>query len=98
MGSLLEKLFYGNIHPDEHIHPDNPEYKLLNEKISKTIESYHKKLSSEEYDELEELIDLLGQTTSLYSAAAYTEGFRLGALVMIEVLEEKRRLVIEERI
>jgi hypothetical protein len=90
MRSLLEKLFYGNIRPDEHIHPDYPEYKLLNEKILNVIESYHKKLTAEEYDELEELIDLLGQTTSMFSAAAFTEGFRLGALVMIEVLEEKR--------
>ncbi|ASA22403.1 DUF6809 family protein [Paenibacillus donghaensis] len=89
MGSLLEKLFYGNIRPDERIHPVNPEYKLLNEKISKTIESYHKKLSAEEYDQLEKLIDLLGQTTSMYSAAAYTDGFRMGALMMIEVLGER---------
>ncbi|MCE3201619.1 DUF6809 family protein [Paenibacillus sonchi] len=86
MARILEKLFYGNIRPDQHIHPDNPEYKLLNEKISKCIEAYHKKLSPEEYEELEKLIDLLGKSTSLYSAAAYKEGFRLGALMMIEVM------------
>ncbi|WP_256702561.1 DUF6809 family protein [Paenibacillus sp. P32E] len=82
----MKKLYYGNICPDEHIHPENPEYKLLNEKISNSIEAYHKKLTPDEYDELEKLIDLLGQTTSMYSAAAYTEGFRLGALMIMEVM------------
>ncbi|GGF98323.1 hypothetical protein GCM10010912_48770 [Paenibacillus albidus] len=86
MGSILEALFYGNIRPDEGIHPKHSEYYDLNRKISSLIEAYHKKLSPEEFDELEKLIDLLGQSTSMYSATAYTEGFRLGALMMIEVM------------
>ncbi|MFM9279640.1 DUF6809 family protein [Paenibacillus jiagnxiensis] len=85
MGIVLENLFYGNLRPDECIHPANSEYLSLNQKISSLMEAYHKKLSPEEYNELEQLIDLLGQSTSMYSAAAYTEGFRLGAMMMIEV-------------
>ncbi|MHA6529331.1 DUF6809 family protein [Paenibacillus sp. BAC0078] len=86
MGNILENLFYGNIRPDESIHPTNSEYHNLNRRISSLMDAYHKKLSPEEYDELEKLMDLLGQTTSMYSAAAYTEGFRMGALMMIVVL------------
>ncbi|KWX79031.1 DUF6809 family protein [Paenibacillus jilunlii] len=86
MGSILEALFYGNIRPDEDIHPKHSEYPELNRKISSLIEAYHKNLSPKEYDELEKLIDLLGQSTSMYSAAAYTEEFRLGVLMMIEVM------------
>ncbi|MEK4059116.1 MULTISPECIES: DUF6809 family protein [Paenibacillus] len=86
MSNLLENLFYGNIRPDESIHPNTPEYQLLNQQISKTIEAYQKKLTMEEFDALEELIDLLGQTTSIYAAASYTQGFRLGVLMMLEVL------------
>ncbi|MDP4098739.1 hypothetical protein OIN60_18570 [Paenibacillus sp. P96] len=85
MSIVLEKLFYGNLRPNESLQPVNSEYLSLNRKISTLIDSYHKKLSREEYDELENLIDLLGQSTSIYSSAAYTEGFRLGAMVMIEV-------------
>ncbi|MEK5238221.1 DUF6809 family protein [Paenibacillus sp. FSL L8-0470] len=86
MSSVLESLFYGNIRPDECIHPTSPEYRDLNRKITASIEAYQKKLTMEEFDALEELIDLLGQTTSIYAAAAYTQGFRLGVLMMLEVL------------
>ncbi|OKP96245.1 DUF6809 family protein [Paenibacillus sp. P46E] len=86
MGSILENLYFGNIRPDEEVHPNHSEYQELNRTISSIIEAYHRKLTPEEYDELEKLIDLLGQTTSMYSAAAYTEGFRLGALMMMEVM------------
>ncbi|MNO25160.1 hypothetical protein D3C76_149920 [compost metagenome] len=97
MGSILESLFYGNIRPDEGIHPKHSEYRDLNQKISSFIEAYHKKLSPEEYDDLEKLIDLLGQSTSMYSAAAYTEGFRLGALMMIDLLGEEGKPVGDSR-
>ncbi|WP_151735196.1 DUF6809 family protein [Paenibacillus tengchongensis] len=86
MSRVLEDLFYGNIRPDENIHPKNSEYQEINRKISILIENYHKKLPPHEYDELERLLDLMGQTTSMYSAAAYTEGFRLGVKMMIEVM------------
>ncbi|MFB5763243.1 DUF6809 family protein [Paenibacillus medicaginis] len=85
MGIILENLFYGNLRPNECIRPANSEYLNLNRKISSLMDSYHKKLSPEEYDELEKLIDLLGQSTSMYSAASFTEGFQLGAKMMIEV-------------
>jgi hypothetical protein len=85
MSIVLEKLFYGNLRPNECLQPANSEYLSLNRKISTLRAAYHKKLSREEYDELENLIDLLEQSTSMYSAAAYTEGFRLGAMMMIEV-------------
>ncbi|KWX72637.1 hypothetical protein AMQ84_25600 [Paenibacillus riograndensis] len=97
MGSILEALFYGNIRPDEGIHPKHSEYQELNREISSFINAYHKKLSPEEYDEFEKLIDLLGQSTSMYSAAAYKEGFRLGALMMIEVMGAEGKAVGDSR-
>ncbi|MCE3201621.1 DUF6809 family protein [Paenibacillus sonchi] len=65
------------------IHPEHSECQDLNRKISSFINAYLKKLSPDDYDELEKLIDLLGQSTSMYSAPAYTEGFRLGAWLSI---------------
>ncbi|MNP64526.1 hypothetical protein D3C76_1600300 [compost metagenome] len=53
MGSILESLFYGNIRPDESIHPKDSEYHELNLKISLLINASHKKLSPEDYGELE---------------------------------------------
>ncbi|WP_150267494.1 DUF6809 family protein [Paenibacillus tepidiphilus] len=86
MSRVLEDIFYGNLRPNENIHPKHSEYQELNRKISSLIENYHKRLPPHEYDELEQLLDLMGQTTSMYSAAAYTEGFRLGVRIMIEVM------------
>ncbi|MFB5265579.1 DUF6809 family protein [Paenibacillus enshidis] len=85
MGIVLENLYYGNLRPNECLRPANSEYLNLNRKISSLMDAYHKKLSREEFDDLENLIDLLGQSTSMSSAAAYTEGFRLGAMMMIDV-------------
>ncbi|KWX87438.1 hypothetical protein AMQ83_13145 [Paenibacillus riograndensis] len=90
-------MFYGNIRPDEGIHPKHSEYQALNREIASFINAYHKKLSPEEYDELEKLIDLLGQSISMYSAAAYKEGFRLGALMMIEVMGAEGKAVGDSR-
>nr|WP_020428029.1 DUF6809 family protein [Paenibacillus riograndensis] len=46
---------------------------------------------------MEKFIDLLGQSTSMYSAAAYKEGFRLGALMMIEVMGAEGKAVGDSR-
>lgn len=86
MSDLLESLFYGNICPVESIRATNPEYKLVSKEISKMIDAYQHKLSAEDFNELEKLIDLLGKSASMYAAATYSEGFRLGALIMVEVL------------
>lgn len=85
MSDLLESLFYGNICPVESIRPSNPEYKRVSKEISKMIEVYQHKLSAEDFNELEKLIDLLGKSTSMYAAATFSEGFRLGGLLIINV-------------
>ncbi|MDT3429151.1 hypothetical protein J2Z22_004751 [Paenibacillus forsythiae] len=85
MSNILEGLFYGNIRPDECIKPNNPEYPLLTREISKTMEEYKKQFSADEFDSLEKLVDLLGESTSIYSAASFVQGFRMGALMMVEV-------------
>ncbi|AKG34872.1 DUF6809 family protein [Paenibacillus durus] len=85
MSNILEGLFYGNLRPDECIHPNNPEYLLLTRKISSAMEAYKKQLSTDEFDSLEKLVDLLGESTSIYSAASFVHGFRMGALMMVEV-------------
>ncbi len=36
------------------------------------------------------MFDLLSESTSLYSAAAFTHGYRTGALTMIEVFSSEK--------
>jgi hypothetical protein len=86
MTHILEELFYGNLRPDENIHPNTPEYLELTRKISGMLDTYQKQLSADKFDTLEKLVDLLGESTSIYAASAFTQGFQIGARMMIEVV------------
>jgi hypothetical protein len=86
MSNLIEDLFYGNLRLDESIHPEHAEYQEINYQISDLMQDYKTQLTGNEYDALEQLIDLIGQSTSMYVEAAFEQGFRTGGRLMIEVL------------
>ncbi|PYE51788.1 hypothetical protein HUB98_07105 [Paenibacillus barcinonensis] len=86
MSNLIEDLFHGNLRLDESIHPEQDEYYEINSQISDTMQNYKTKLPDTEYDALEQLIDLIGQSTSMYVEAAFEQGFRTGGRLIIEVL------------
>ncbi|MEK3824245.1 DUF6809 family protein [Paenibacillus sp. FSL K6-1558] len=86
MSNLIEDLFHGNLRLDESIHPEQAEYYEINSQISDMMQNYKTKLPDTEYDALERLIDLIGQSTSMYVEAAFEQGFRTGGRLMIEVL------------
>ncbi|MCF7753214.1 hypothetical protein KQ941_02080 [Paenibacillus xylanexedens] len=86
MSNLIEDLFYGNLRLDESIHPEQEEYQEINRQISDLMQDYKTQLTGNEYDVLEQLIDLIGQSTSMYVEAAFEQGFRTGGRLMIEVL------------
>lgn len=93
MKTILEELYNGRIFPEELIVPRNPEYRPLNQKISGLKEKWKKKLSSDDYTELEMLLDLRYDSCAMESSASFGYGFKLGALVMLEVLTGKEELV-----
>ena len=86
MKPFLEELYYGHIRPFERIVPQDPEYRPLNRKISDIKETLQTKLSAEDYQALKELLELYCNSGVLESAASFGYGFKLGALVMLEVL------------
>lgn len=93
MKTILEELYDGNIYPDELIISKDPEYRPLNQKISDTLEMWKKKLSENDYKLLEALLDLRCESSSMEASASFMYGFRLGAVIMIEVLTGKEELV-----
>jgi len=93
MKTILEELFDGNIYPDELIISKDPEYRPLNQKISDTIGLWKKKLSEEDYEQLEDLLDLRSQSDSMHAAASFMYGFKLGAIIIFEVLTGKGEIV-----
>ena len=95
MKSILEELYASNIYPDELIIPKDPEYHPLSQKISDILEMWEKKLSENDYNQLETLLELCSQLNSMEASESFIYGFRLGALIMTEVLTGKEELVRE---
>ncbi|WP_340025039.1 DUF6809 family protein [Paenibacillus sp. FSL K6-1096] len=91
MESILESLYHGNLHPDEKIIPDDPQYSILRKRTSGITETWKKRLSADEFDQLEALLDLYGQCHGMELAASFKYGFRLGAGIVVEVLSGEKR-------
>ncbi|WP_018751736.1 DUF6809 family protein [Paenibacillus sanguinis] len=89
--SLLESLYHGNLLPQEQIVPQDPQYRELTRELSSAMIVWKKKLSSADFADLEALIDLQQQVQGIEMAEAFTQGFRLGAGLMVEVLHKNYR-------
>lgn len=89
MSSILEQLYFGEIRPEEVIVPKNPEYRSINEKISNSMEHLKIKLSENDIILLEEIIDLFGKSSSIYSTEVFIYGFKMGALMITEVVANR---------
>lgn len=85
MPTLLESLYHGRLNPEEQAVPKNPEYRQSRRELSEAMEAFKKKLSAEEFAELEELMNLQYKIQGIETAAAFRYGFRLGAAMLIEV-------------
>lgn len=93
MKTILEELYDGNIYPDELIIPKDPGYNLLNQKISDMLEMWKKKLSDDDYKLFEMFMDLRCESSSMEASASFIYGFKLGTLIMIEVLSGRDELI-----
>ena len=96
MKTILEELYNGHIFPAELIVPQDPEYRPLNQKISDIKKTWEKKLSAEDYQSLEILLKLCYESMDMEVSASFGYGFKLGALMMLEVVSGKEELVQRE--
>jgi len=92
MKSILQGLYAGEVYPDELIMPKDPEYWPMNKKIGEQRAYFKQKLSEEDYRKLEEFDSLHSQASSMDSEASFIYGFRLGAMLMIEIFAGKEEL------
>ena len=87
MKSILEQFYYGNITPCETTVTDNRFQKIVSD-----IDGIESEML-EQYPEIRKLIDqYLDKNGKLAGAEienAFTKGFRLGALFMIDVFDSK---------
>lgn len=87
MRRVLEEIYHGNLNPEERMVPKDPEYRPLNRKISQLMEEAKQRLSKSEFAALEQILDLNGESSSMVASEAFAQGFRMGALVMMEVFD-----------
>lgn len=78
MKSILEELYYGNLNPEELIIPQEPEYRPLNKKISALTEEYKQRFSEKDFKSIEYIMDLMGESNSMHSCAAFIHGYSWG--------------------
>ena len=93
MKSILEELYDGKVFPDEQIVPKDHNYGPLNEKVSELLEEWKKKLSEDDYYQLESLFELSSELSSMEASESFVYGFKLGALIMVEVFSGRGDLV-----
>ncbi|MNP06568.1 hypothetical protein D3C76_985570 [compost metagenome] len=85
MKRIIEEFYYGSLNLEERMVPTDPEYRPLNRRISELMEEAKSKFSEHDFGLLERILDLNGESSSMVTSEAFVQGFRLGALVMVEV-------------
>ncbi|WFR65323.1 hypothetical protein P9222_16030 [Paenibacillus amylolyticus] len=95
MNSILEALYNGRLRPDEMMMPTHPEYQALGRQIAALTEQWKNRLSENEFLELEQLFDLCGRCEGMHTEAAFAQGFRLGANMLIEVMSQREESMLE---
>lgn len=93
--SILEDLYNGKIYPFESIVPQDKAYRTTNREISEMREYFAAKLSQEDKEKFKRLNDLIHQSTYMESYENFTYGFRLGVLIMCDVLAGYEQLTTE---
>lgn len=86
MPNILELLYHGTLFPNEDLVSKDPDYRPLNRQITNSLEAWRRRLSSDEFAELEALLDLYSQVQGMDMTAAFISGFKTGTTMMIEVL------------
>ncbi|MEK3699068.1 DUF6809 family protein [Paenibacillus sp. FSL R10-2199] len=86
---ILEDFYYGRLHPNELIKPNDPELQKINQKTIDLLQMLKARLSEEDFDLVEMLYDLQSDSSSLHSALSFIQGYKIGALMMIDVFSDK---------
>ncbi|WP_438497647.1 DUF6809 family protein [Paenibacillus sp. IHBB 3054] len=81
----MEDFYYGRLHPNELIKPNDPEFQKINQKITESMQILKEHFSEEDFKQVEKLFDLLIDSNSLQSSLSFIQGYKIGALMMVEV-------------
>ena len=86
MSSILDELFYGNIHPQEQSPSKTTESQELIRLIFQNRDKLVKELTSEQKELLQKYDDCTNELSAICECAIFKEGFRLGAQIAFAVM------------
>ena len=84
---VISELWYGNIEPQDRKIPRDKEYKQLLKKICEYEEQFRGIFSPEQQKDFEDYENATISVTAISEEASFVEGFRLGAKMILEVLQ-----------
>lgn len=86
--TVLEDLWYGNLHPVEEFLADNKEYKGLLRIVAKNREKLENSLSSEQAELFEKYYTVTNEMNAVSETAAFKFGFNLALWLLIELAQQ----------
>ena len=89
MTSVLKDLYNGELCPVGQIVSKNSAYREIGRRIADEMDAWKKRLTEEEFKQLQNLIDLRVQTIEMDLDALFEHGFKLGASLIMEVMSEQ---------
>lgn len=87
---ILEDLYYGSLRPNERMKPNDLESRRINQRIIDSLQVLKERLPEEDFNQVEELLELQSESCSLHSAFSFVQGYKIGALMMVEVFGGER--------
>lgn len=85
---FLEEFWYGNIEPTEYDTSSNKEYKKIVELIFRNEEKLKATTTDEQIELFEKYTDCVRENQVIADCLIFQNGFKLGAKMMLEVMEE----------
>lgn len=95
MKSILHDLYAGKVTPWERRISDNPKYKEIIKKLDEEEHYLMDKLPAKDVQHLQNFKKLSYQAMAIDEVEIFRSGYKLGALMMMEVLEDRREAVDE---
>ncbi|WP_238653653.1 DUF6809 family protein [Paenibacillus piscarius] len=89
MKTILEALYHGKLQPNMTIVPSHPEYRSAYKQVTAETLQWRERLGEEVFRELEEYLDLYDSVNSMHVEAAFHQGFKLGANLLIETMSNR---------
>ena len=86
--SILEELWCGNIRPSEYDVSSCKEYKKLLELICRNEEKFKATMTDEQKELFEKYTNCVREYQTITDYLIFRNGFKLGARMMLEIVEE----------